>query len=186
MRQNTQSRYYRSTAKNLAAEETKPSQNNATEKSQEERPYFNETFYSSLFSSEKQEYLNSTPLQRKEQEEGYERIQSHLGLESKLNTEMDAQIERQIMENEADPDMELPPRTRPKKNYAPEDFHNRGEPDRDAAPEDEFKFDDITEKAHGELDMHREAREYMRLAAWEMPLLSSRFILFFPNLISIY
>ena len=34
--------------------------------------------------------------------------------------------------------------------------------------------DDITALAHGELEQHREMRYYARLAAWEMPLLSSK------------
>jgi small subunit ribosomal protein S35 len=34
--------------------------------------------------------------------------------------------------------------------------------------------DDMTSLAHGELEQHREMRHYARLAAWEMPLLSSR------------
>jgi small subunit ribosomal protein S35 len=34
--------------------------------------------------------------------------------------------------------------------------------------------DDITTLAHGELEQHREMRYYARLAAWEMPLLSSK------------
>jgi small subunit ribosomal protein S35 len=33
--------------------------------------------------------------------------------------------------------------------------------------------DDMTSLAHGELEQHREMRHYARLAAWEMPLLSS-------------
>lgn len=40
-------------------------------------------------------------------------------------------------------------------------------------PEDEG--DDITSTAHGELEQHREIREYTRIAAWEMPLLSRTF-----------
>jgi len=35
------------------------------------------------------------------------------------------------------------------------------------------EHDDITSLAHGELEQHREMRHYARLAAWEMPLLSS-------------
>ena len=38
----------------------------------------------------------------------------------------------------------------------------------------EYQCDDITTLAHGELDEHREIREYARIAAWEMPLLSSK------------
>jgi len=42
-------------------------------------------------------------------------------------------------------------------------------------PEDdpEFEEDDITSLAHGQLEQHREFRHYARLAAWEMPLLTS-------------
>lgn len=39
----------------------------------------------------------------------------------------------------------------------------------------EFEEDDISSLAHGELDQHREFRHYARLAAWEMPLLTSTF-----------
>ncbi|KAK2768636.1 28S ribosomal protein S35, mitochondrial [Arachnomyces sp. PD_36] len=38
--------------------------------------------------------------------------------------------------------------------------------------DDEFKDDDIASIAHAELDQHREIREYARIAAWDMPLLS--------------
>ncbi|KAL9105034.1 MAG: hypothetical protein Q9163_000047 [Psora crenata] len=47
-----------------------------------------------------------------------------------------------------------------------------GEDDEQAAGEDpEFEGDDITSLAHGELEQHREMREYARLAVWELPLL---------------
>lgn len=39
--------------------------------------------------------------------------------------------------------------------------------------EDRYKGDDLTEMGHAELEQHREMREYARIAAWEMPLLSS-------------
>ena len=37
--------------------------------------------------------------------------------------------------------------------------------------EDEFDEDDILSMAHAKLEEHREYRQYMRLAAWELPLL---------------
>lgn len=40
--------------------------------------------------------------------------------------------------------------------------------------DDEFKNDDISSIAHAELEQHREIREYARIAAWDMPLLSSK------------
>ena len=45
----------------------------------------------------------------------------------------------------------------------------------DIGNEDEkFKDDDITSMAHAELELHREVREYARITAWDMPLLSSK------------
>jgi small subunit ribosomal protein S35 len=43
-------------------------------------------------------------------------------------------------------------------------------------PEETFNEDDITELAHSKLDELREGRHYARIAAWEMPLLSSAFL----------
>lgn len=61
----------------------------------------------------------------------------------------------------------LPPRIKP-------GFMAMGEDDEQGTGEDdEFEDDDITSLGHGELEQHREMREYARIAAWEMPLLSS-------------
>ncbi|KAJ9292875.1 hypothetical protein DTO271G3_8322 [Paecilomyces variotii] len=38
--------------------------------------------------------------------------------------------------------------------------------------DEEFNDDEITSMAHAELELHREIREYARIAAWDMPLLS--------------
>lgn len=52
-----------------------------------------------------------------------------------------------------------------------------GEEDEQGTGEDDdFQGDDITSLGHGELEQHREMREYARIAAWEMPLLSSMFM----------
>jgi len=39
--------------------------------------------------------------------------------------------------------------------------------------DDLYKGDDMTSLAHGDLEQHREIRHYARIAAWEMPLLTS-------------
>ncbi|OKL64038.1 hypothetical protein UA08_00597 [Talaromyces atroroseus] len=39
--------------------------------------------------------------------------------------------------------------------------------------DDTFNDDEITSMAHAELELHREVREYSRIAAWDMPLLSN-------------
>lgn len=55
-------------------------------------------------------------------------------------------------------------------------FLNMGDPepfeDEDFEVESDT-FEDMSTLAHGELEHHREMRHYARLAAWEMPLLSS-------------
>ncbi|KAL8854083.1 MAG: hypothetical protein Q9221_001206 [Calogaya cf. arnoldii] len=44
--------------------------------------------------------------------------------------------------------------------------------EQDSGEDEDFEGDDITSVAHGELEQHREIREYARIAAWEMPMLS--------------
>jgi small subunit ribosomal protein S35 len=39
--------------------------------------------------------------------------------------------------------------------------------------DDVFHDDEMTSMAHAELELHREVREFARIAAWDMPLLSS-------------
>jgi len=62
-------------------------------------------------------------------------------------------------------------------------FHNYGEPNDEDQPmelDDEGDDEDVTDDysnmtvlAHGELQQHQEIRHYARLAAWDLPLLSS-------------
>ena len=40
--------------------------------------------------------------------------------------------------------------------------------------DEEFNDDEITSMAHAEMELHREMREYARIAAWDMPMLSSK------------
>jgi small subunit ribosomal protein S35 len=48
------------------------------------------------------------------------------------------------------------------------------DPSENPEEDPEFEEDDITSLAHGQLEQHREYRHYARLAAWEMPLLTSK------------
>lgn len=50
-----------------------------------------------------------------------------------------------------------------------------GEGEEELGPDEDYYGDDITSLGHGELEQHRELREYARLIAWELPLLSSKF-----------
>jgi hypothetical protein len=68
----------------------------------------------------------------------------------------------------------------PREPIPQEGFWNHGEEKSEMAEigeDPEFEGDDITSMAHQELDQHREYREYARVAAWEMPLLSSMILL---------
>lgn len=40
--------------------------------------------------------------------------------------------------------------------------------------DEEIHDDEITSMAHAELELHREMREYARITAWDMPMLSSK------------
>jgi hypothetical protein len=64
----------------------------------------------------------------------------------------------------------------PRKKKLKQTFMNLGDPE----PWEEEHLmtddhDDMTPLGHGELEKHREMRHYTRLAAWEMPLLSSTY-----------
>ncbi len=47
----------------------------------------------------------------------------------------------------------------------------------DPGEDPDFESDDISSLAHGELEEHREMREFARVIAWDMPLLFSRLLL---------
>lgn len=53
--------------------------------------------------------------------------------------------------------------------------------EQDSGEDEDFEGDDISSTAHGELEQHREIREYARIAAWEMPMLSSMFLSIIPR-----
>ncbi|KAF2739723.1 hypothetical protein EJ04DRAFT_508581 [Polyplosphaeria fusca] len=46
------------------------------------------------------------------------------------------------------------------------------EGEEEMGPDEDYYGDDLTSLGHGELEQHRELREYARLAAWELPLLN--------------
>ena len=89
---------------------------------------------------------------------------------SELNTEI-SQLHHEPTPEEMAIMNKLPERIRP-------GLMAMGEDDEQGTGEDEeFKGDDISSLAHGELEQHREIREMARIAAWEMPLLSSTLFL---------
>ena len=52
-------------------------------------------------------------------------------------------------------------------------FWSMGEESDDLGGDEDFEGEDLTATGHAELDAHRELREFSRIIAWEMPLLSS-------------
>ena len=73
-----------------------------------------------------------------------------------------------------------PPSEAPRKKKLKNTFLNMGDPE--PFEDDDFEFEadtheELSSLAHGELEHHREMRHYARLAAWEMPLLSSMLLL---------
>lgn len=64
-----------------------------------------------------------------------------------------------------------PPKKIRKEVRFPDGFFNMNEVEDKYSDEEEEG--DISSLAHGELEKHKEQREYARLAAWEMPMLSS-------------
>lgn len=68
-----------------------------------------------------------------------------------------------------------PKQPAPMKQKMKDTFLNMGEEEPiEEEDDEEDDHDDLTSLAHGELEKHRELRHYARLAAWEMPLLSSK------------
>jgi small subunit ribosomal protein S35 len=59
------------------------------------------------------------------------------------------------------------------KRKAASGFWAEGE--EEMGPDEDYYGDDLTSHGHGELQQHRELREYARLIAWELPLLSRTF-----------
>lgn len=68
-------------------------------------------------------------------------------------------------ELENDEDFEIP-----EKDKGRMGFWAEGEPS--MGKDEDYYGDDLTSLGHGELEQHRELREYARLIAWELPLLN--------------
>ena len=126
-------------------------------------------FEVSSLSPESRDYYNTlSPEERAEYEETSRKIHEHMtspAVESQLQEAVSQAVQELAAE---EPKLEL------KTPKIKEGYLAMGEEDpQDIGEDDEFEGDDITSTAHGQLEQHREIREYMRIAAWEMPMLSS-------------
>jgi small subunit ribosomal protein S35 len=115
---------------------------------------------------------------QKRYEEKLSKASQTMGIDVKAMEREEEDMKRELQElldDEIDigPAMPIPDLPVSRKKLK-ETFLNMGEQE---AFEDggfmEDEEDDISTLAHGELEQHREWRHYARLAAWEMPLLSS-------------
>lgn len=123
---------------------------------------------SSLSSQARDQYNTLSSEEKDEFRETSKKIHQHMtsrAVESKLQQSVSYELQDAARE---DPRVELKfPKIKP-------GFFAAGEDDpQDVGADEEFAGDDMTSIAHGQLEQHREIREYMRIAAWEMPMLSS-------------
>lgn len=130
------------------------------------KPYVFEL--SSLSPESRDLYNTLSSEERVEFEETSQKIHEHMtspAVESELQDAVSQAVQELAAE---EPKLEFKiPKIKP-------GFLAMGEEDpQDIGEDDEFEGDDITSTAHGQLEQHREIREYMRIAAWEMPMLSS-------------
>lgn len=127
--------------------------------------------YDELVAEDRREYDRLSPEDKAVYRDEYIALEEHMnspGIEEILETEVSnaaSDIQHEFYQG---------PERREIQND--KGFMTMGEPDyNDTEPEEEFKGDDITSLGHGELEQHREKREYARIAAWDMPMLSSMF-----------
>ena len=88
-----------------------------------------------------------------------------------VESELQGEVSQAVHETSS----ELPPERSTVQRIKPGLFAMGELEQQDTGEDEEFEGDDITSLGHGELEQHREMRHYARIAAWEMPLLSSTY-----------
>lgn len=123
-------------------------------------------YYNHLSPDERADYINAS--------QTFEKLMNSPEVESRLKGVVGEAI-HEVITQVRTPKIQ-PPRLKP-------GFFSMGEEDPIiTGGDEEFEGGDITSLAHGDLEQHRELREYARIAAWEMPLLSSPSSLALPQL----
>ena len=126
--------------------------------------------YDQLVPEERHHYDLLSPEEKKKFQADERAAYEHL-TSPEMESELQGMVSQAVYDisRKAPRERDLPPRITP-------GLMAMGEVDEQDSGEDEdFEGDDITSIAHGELEQHREIREYARIAAWEMPMLSSKF-----------
>ncbi|KAL9000593.1 MAG: hypothetical protein Q9169_000886 [Polycauliona sp. 2 TL-2023] len=123
--------------------------------------------YDRLVPAERHQYDLLSPEEKKQFQHDERAAYEHL-TSSEVESELQGMVSQAVYDisREAPRERDIPPRITP-------GLMAMGEVDEQDSGEDEdFEGDDITSTAHGELEQHREIRDYARIAAWEMPMLS--------------
>lgn len=125
--------------------------------------------YGSLDPETRHHYDLLSPEEKKEFQEDEKEEYEHM-----TSPEMESELQGLVSEAVSEIQRDFPPPgPRPRINTG---LMAMGEVDeQNSGDDDEFDGDDISSTAHGELEQHRELREYARIIAWEMPMLGSMF-----------
>ncbi len=123
---------------------------------------------SDLDPDERSAYNSLSPEERQQWREEAQQMHDHM-TKPEVESELQGEVSQAVYEtSEEVPQKETTmPRIKP-------GFFAMGElEEQDSGEDPEYESDDLTSLGHGELEQHREMRHYARIAAWEMPLLSS-------------
>ena len=137
----------------------------ASEKEQTAAPL---PFPACLEAEDLAEYQSLSPPEQKEYEDTYQKLKEHLS-SPRVESEIQAEISNAVYELH----QEVPPPVIHSERIKPGLMAMGEAEEQDSGEDDDYQGDDISSLAQGELEQHREIREYARIAAWEMPLLTS-------------
>ena len=119
-------------------------------------------------SRERSAYQSLTTQERDQWREEAQQMHEHM-TSPQIESELQGLVSRAVYET-----AEAVPHVEPAVKRIRPGFFAMGEEEvQDSGEDPKFEGDDIPSLGHGELEQHREMRHYARLAAWEMPLLSS-------------
>lgn len=130
------------------------------------KPYVFEV--SSLTPEARDHYNSLSPEQRLEYEESSTKLHDYM-----TSPEVESKLHQGVSQAVEELEREEPKVPFEVTKFKPGFFAMGEDEPEDVGEDEKFEGDDITSPAHAQLEQHREIREYMRIAAWEMPMLSS-------------
>ena len=121
-----------------------------------------------LDADERSTYNSLSPEERQEWREEAKQMHDHM-----TSPEVESELQGEVSQAVYETSEEVPREASTVQRIKPGFFAMGELEEQDSGEDEEFEGDDITSLGHGELEQHREMRHYARIAAWEMPLLSS-------------